>query len=150
MSGEGSYSKRTLASGRRITKEIEALKSETETIQVVSSTEDTVVLKFLGPLDTKYHEWYEIEIEYPYDYPFRPCSITFVGNRPKHWFYWKKDNLSKNQDFGLFHGLWCPQITTLRAIEMINDSLIHPEKYEDKMSGQWDKKYRQEVDALFQ
>lgn len=139
-----------MLAARRISKEVEDLRTRTETIKVIASSESTVDLNFLGPPDTKFHEWFEIKVEFGVDYPFRPCSITFVGNRPKHWFYWKSDNLSKDQDFGLFYGIWSPQITVAKAIELINHSLVHPEEYENNMSGQFDSKYRKEVDDLFQ
>jgi ubiquitin-protein ligase len=139
-----SFSSRSFAiSENRLQFEKKQFNERKSDIELLSwSNKDILTLKFLGPENSEFHKWYEIQVELTSEYPFKPCSIVFIGERPQHWFYFKYDNLSKNQDLGLFYGKWSPSISIVGAIDMIKDSLLHPEKYEDSMKGQYDEEYR--------
>lgn len=129
-----SFSLSSMQTQNRINREKELIQNRAD-VQIIGRSEDnkTLNVKFLGPDNSQFNQWYEIEVEFVTGYPFKAASIIFVGERPKHKFYWEVDNLSKNQDFGLFVP-WSPQIRLGEMIDMIKDSLINPTIYEHKMA----------------
>ena len=75
---------------------------------------------------------YTIRLCLPTDYPFRAPSAFFIGDAPRHPFYWwdtddagraKRITNLANTDFGLFYGTWSPSRNILSYVEKLCYSL---------------------------
>lgn len=75
---------------------------------------------------------YVVRLHLPPDYPFRPPQAFFVGEAPRHPFYWwdtddsersKRVTNLANTDFGLFYAFWGAADTMLTYVERLKYSL---------------------------